>query len=152
MQLVLDGFLGLLFFIWIVRMQLRTRTLRQRTNPLFYVIIGLIGVIQIVTSVQHGTLKLNALTLSGLTLLAVFAITMGFLRAATLDIWQTNHQYFRKGNLKTIGMWLITLALHLLMIHFIHGTSSTSIAYLLLTLLSQNYVFAAKIKKISPMI
>lgn len=57
MQLVLDGFLGLLFFIWIVRMQLRTRTLRQRTNPLFYVIIGLIGVIQIVTSVQHGTLN-----------------------------------------------------------------------------------------------
>ena len=87
MQLVLDGFLGLLFFIWIVRMQLRTRTLRQRTNPFFYVIIGLIGVIQIVTSVQHGTLKLNVLTLSGLTLLAVFAITMGFLRAATLDIW-----------------------------------------------------------------
>ena len=101
--------IGLLVLGFVLYRQLQPRPIRD--NMRLPLILGVIGVVELVQYLQHrphGTYVIAALA-GSLVIAAVF----GAIRAATVRIWIEGGQSWRQGNWLTALLWVLSIAAHL---------------------------------------
>jgi hypothetical protein len=110
--------------------------------PIFLGVLGLVEVLDY-TDGHHVTAAALWLML-GITV--VGAGVLGFIRALTVTIWESNSWVVRQGTWVTMGLWVLSLALHLTsgfgtaQVGSAGLESSSFLLYLALTLGIQAYV------------
>jgi hypothetical protein len=101
--------IGLAVLAFILYRQLQPRPVRD--NMRLPLILGVIGVVELVKYLQHrphGTGVIAALA-GSLVIAAIF----GAIRAATVRVWIDGGQAWRQGNWLTALLWVLSLAAHL---------------------------------------
>lgn len=141
--------LGLL----IVR-NLRAQPVRQ-VNQRLFLVLGVIGVIetyQYLANHDAGATAVGALAGS-----LVLAAAFGLIRAMTVRVWMQDGQPWSQGNVLTAILWVLALAAHLgydaLLDHHRNLTGlgeATVLLYLVVSLLVQRVVVAARAARLSP--
>jgi len=96
-----------------------------RANMRLPLILAVIGIIQLIDFLQHGTHNTTkvALALAGSLVLA--AVTAA-IRAFTVRVWVDNGQAWRQGNWLTALLWVVSIGLHLGYDYLILGSGSQS--------------------------
>jgi hypothetical protein len=145
--------IGLVVLAFILYRQLQPRPVRD--NMRLPLILGVIGVVELVRYLQHrphGTEVIVALA-GSLAIAAVF----GAIRAATVRVWVDGGQAWRQGNWLTALLWVVSLAAHLGYDYIVDrkaGQSGLGSASLLLyfgvTFTIQRVILQARAQRISP--
>ena len=96
-----------------------------RANMRLPLILAVIGIIQLIDFLQHGTHNTAkvALALAGSLVLA--AITAA-IRALTVRVWIDGGQAWRQGNWLTALLWVVSIGLHLGYDYLVLGKGSQS--------------------------
>jgi hypothetical protein len=130
----------------LVANQLRTRPVRENSAARIVLILGVIGVVELVDATKGRSVGTTTLTWIGGTL--VLGGALGALRALTVKIWRDQRGgALRKGSVATVVLWVVSLGAHLAMEAGIdHSTAisglgaSSLVLYLALTLGAQREV------------
>jgi hypothetical protein len=135
--------LDVVIALYILNRQRRIRPVPRTLGLRFPVVIGVIGLINLLgyADTNHPS---HGAYLWVLATLAVGALLLGAIRAFTVRIWTSNDWVVRQGTGLTMALWVVSLALH-----FISGVGGHDVAnleassfllYLGLTYGVQNYV------------
>ncbi|WP_058234672.1 hypothetical protein [Devriesea agamarum] len=96
---------------WVIARQFTARPLTHR-GPRILVVLAIIGAVQLFSVVQHHTISLYSGI--GLLLTAVIAGLLGLARGATMRIWRdADGKAWRQGTIWTLGLWGVSIALHI---------------------------------------
>jgi hypothetical protein len=138
--------LDVLIGVYILSRQRRIRAVPRVLSLRFPIIVGVIGLIDLLsyTDTHHHITQSDWLWVVGT--IAVGALLLGAIRALTVKIWTSNNWVVRQGTWLTIGLWVLSLALH-----FAGGIgaqhsgagnleASSFLLYLAITYGVQNYV------------
>jgi hypothetical protein len=138
--------LDVLIGVYILSRQRRIRVVRRVLSLRFPIIVGVIGLIDLLsyTDTHHHITQSDWVWV--LATIAVGALLLGAIRALTVKIWTSNDWVVRQGTWLTIGLWVLSLALH-----FAGGIgaqhsgagnleASSFLLYLAITYGVQNYV------------
>jgi hypothetical protein len=138
--------LDVLVAAYILSRQRRIRPVPRVLSLRFPVILGIIGLINLLgyTNTHHHITSGDYLFV--LATLVVGAVGLGAIRGTTVKIWTSNNWVFRQGTWLTMGLWVLSLALH-----FVSGAgaknvgagnleASSFLLYLAVTYGVQNYV------------
>jgi hypothetical protein len=115
--------IGLAVLGFILYRQMQPRPVRA--NMRLPLILAIIGIIQLIDFLQHGTHNTTkvALALAGSLVLA--AITAA-IRAFTVRVWIDGGQAWRQGNWLTALLWVVSIGLHLGYDYLVLGKGSES--------------------------
>jgi len=138
--------LDVLVAAYILSRQRRIRIVPRVLSLRFPVILGVIGLINLLsyTNTHHHITSGDYLFV--LATLVVGALVLGAIRATTVKIWTSSNWVVRQGTWLTMGLWVVSLALH-----FVSGAgakyvgagnleASSFLLYLAVTYGVQNYV------------
>lgn len=80
--------------------------------------------------------------------LLFLAVGMGVIRASTVRLWVQEGVIFRQGTWLTIGLWIVSVALHMVVDQLGRTGKSTLLIYYAITLFVKNLIvqFRAKNK------
>jgi uncharacterized BrkB/YihY/UPF0761 family membrane protein len=141
--------ISVLVLLYILYNQRRVRQLRQTlrlTLPIVLIIVGFLS-----TTSHFNT---QPLTTTGLILIVAsllfLAGGMGALRAYTVKIWSNDQGVFRQGTWLTIGLWLVSVALHVVVEQFGHTGQSSLLLYVGITLAVQRLVLYSRARSYFP--
>jgi hypothetical protein len=106
--------LDVLVAVYILSRQRRIRPVPRALSLRFPVIVGVIGLIDLLsyTDTHHHITQTDYLWVG--STLVVGALLLGAIRAFTVKLWVTNNWVVRQGTWVTIGLWVLSLALHFL--------------------------------------
>jgi hypothetical protein len=145
--------IGLALLGLILYRQLQRRPIRSASNNRLPLILGIIGVVELVGFLgkgHHGA-TIYAALLGSLVLAAVF----GAIRAATTHVWLEGGQPWRQGNWLTAVLWVVSIAAHLGYDYLVdgHGSlaglgSASLTLYLAVTLVIQSLILNARAQRI----
>jgi hypothetical protein len=145
--------IGLAVFAYILYRQLHTRPVKGR-SMLPWILLAL-GAVQIAgTTGRHGSGNhVGAFNTDLLVIAAAMLIGAGFAcaRAYTLHIWIDKGIAYRKGNVWTALLWMLSIAVHFSLDAFVHtpGLAGTSLeAYFGLMLLIQREIAIRRAAKL----
>jgi hypothetical protein len=137
--------LDVLIAFYVLSRQLRIRLVPRVLSLRLPIVLGVIGVIELLgyTDNHHVTGGDWAWVLATLV---VGALLLGAIRAFTVKVWTSNQWVVRQGTSATMGLWVLSLALHFVSdvgaAH--HGAgnfeASSFLLYLAITYGVQNYV------------
>jgi small basic protein len=138
-----DLLLGILVFGYIIVRQIRPRPVRS-FNPRVPLILGLIGVVELVSFVKtdHDKAALVATLAGSLVLAAV----MGAFRASTVRIWSDAGVIWSRGTWITVALWVVSLGSHLAYDYLLAGKderglgSASILLYLAVTFAVQRLI------------
>jgi hypothetical protein len=133
-------FIDILVVAYILSRQLRVRPVPRFPRVQLPLIIGIIGLIQVLgyTGDHHVTTDEYAWVIG--------AGLLGAVRALTVKIWTTNNWVVRQGTWVTMTLWVISLALHFASdvgashVGAANLEENSLLLYLAVTLGVQNYV------------
>lgn len=117
----------------------RQRMVRRVWPRLSLRLAGVLAVIGLIELLSYtGSHHLSGAVIGVLTLsFVVGAVALGALRAASVRIWRVNGAVLRQGTWLTMGLWVVSLALHFgadWWIDGLHGPTGVASASLLLWL------------------
>jgi len=135
-----------LVLILIIARQLRPRPVREERPYTVIAILAVVGLAETASFAGNHTVSASAWTLLALSFL--MALGFGALRGATVHLWRADGVLTRQGNLVTIALWVVGLAIHLGIDRLIEdndsaakGLGSTALLlYLGITLAAQRVV------------
>ena len=137
--------LDVLVAAYILSRQRRIRPVPRVLNLRLPVILGVIGLINLLsyTDTHHHITGGDYLFL--LATFAVGAVILGAIRALTVQIWTSNNWIVRQGTWLTMGLWVLSLALHFSGVgaKYVGAgnlEASSFLLYLSVTYAVQNYV------------
>jgi hypothetical protein len=155
--LVTNIAIGIVVVCFVLYRQLQTRPVRGPRSLRIMVIIGVLGVVQLVSFTEHTSV--NA---TGWTLLVVGLATgagFGLLRGTQMHVWMIGDNPMRKGNAITLVLWVVGIAIHLLI--DVVGTAVASVPsglgsaslllYLAVTLGVQQAVVGERANRLQPL-
>jgi hypothetical protein len=139
--------LDVLIAVYVLSRQRRIRPVRRVLSlrlPVIFGVIGLIDVLSYTNNVHNHVTTRDCLWV--LATLVVGALALGAVRAFTVKLWTSNNWVLRQGTWLTIGLWVLSLALH-----FVSATGAQHVGagdfeaasfllYLSVTYGVQNYV------------
>lgn len=105
--LVLDA----LVLAWVLYRQLQVRRVWMRLTLRLPVVLGLIGIVEIVDFSHQHPIHAAAAGVLALSLLIAGA-GFGALRALTVRLWSAGGVVLRQGTWVTMTLWLVSLGLH----------------------------------------
>lgn len=133
--------------LWILVRQVQQRSVKQDNRPIAYLVMAVIGVVEVANFVKVHPVNSEAvvLTVTSLAIAAVF----GIVRAYTVRLWREDGQLFRQGNAVTIVLWIVGIAIHFggdaLIDSSAKGLSTTTLLlYLAISLGVQQLVVGAR--------
>jgi hypothetical protein len=137
--------LDVLIAFYVLSRQLRIRLVPRLLSLRLPIVLGIIGLIDLLgyTDNHHVTGGDWAWVLATL---AVGALALGAIRAFTVRVWTSNEWVVRQGTWVTMGLWVLSLALHFLgdvgAAHSGAGNfeASSFLLYIAVTYGVQNYV------------
>jgi hypothetical protein len=104
-------FVDIVVVVWLLYRQRKVRRVWPRVNLRLAVVLAVIGLVELLDyTAQHhlSPAVAGVLALS----FAVGAVTLGAVRAATVNIWRVEGAVLRQGTWLTVGLWILSLALH----------------------------------------
>jgi hypothetical protein len=106
-------FIGVIAVLYILNRQRRIRSVPRVLSLRFPVILGVIGLIDLVsyTSDHHAS---HSAYLWVLATFIVGGVILGAIRALTIKLWTSNNWVVRQGTGLTMALWVVSLALHFL--------------------------------------
>jgi hypothetical protein len=104
--------LDVLIGVYILSRQRRVRPVPRVLSLRFPIFVGILGLIDLLsyTDTHHHITQSDYLWV--LATLVVGALLLGAVRALTVKIWTANNWVVRQGTWLTIGLWVLSLALH----------------------------------------
>jgi hypothetical protein len=134
-------FFGVLAVLYILNRQRRVRLVPRLLGLRFPIVLGVVGLIDLV-SYTNGHHPSHSAYLWMVATLIVGGIILGAIRALTVKIWTSNGWVLRQGTGITMALWVVSLALHFL--SGAHGAGNLEAAsfllYLAITYGVQRYV------------
>jgi hypothetical protein len=135
--------LGVVAALFILNRQRHIRPVPRVLGLRFPIVLGVLGLINLLgyADTHHPS---QGAYLWVLATLVVGGVLLGAVRALTVKIWTSNDWVVRQGTALTMGLWLVSLALHF--VSAVGGTNagnfeaSSFLLYLGLTYGVQNYV------------
>jgi hypothetical protein len=106
--------LDVLVAVYVLRRQIRIRPVPRVLSLRFPVILGVIGLIDVLSYTDTHKHITNNDWLWVVGTLVVGAVVLGAIRALTVKIWTSNNWVVRQGTWLTMGLWVLSLALHFL--------------------------------------
>lgn len=104
--------LGLAVLVWIVARQVRTSEVRADRSPRTLLVLGLVGLWQVVQFLQQHTVAAGAVAVLVVSL--VVSAGLGVLRGRLQPVWRADDgRVLRRGNATTVVLWLLAVGLHL---------------------------------------
>jgi hypothetical protein len=137
--------LDVLILAYFLSRQLRVRQVPRLPRMQFSLILGVIGLIEFFGYTGHHHVTNTEYAWFAGTLI-VGAGLLGAVRAMTVKIWVSNNWVFRQGTWLTMTLWLVSLALHFVIVesgsHSNIGNLETAslLLYVAVTYAVQNYV------------
>jgi hypothetical protein len=103
--------LGVLFALYILSRQRRIRPVPRVLSLRFPTVVGVIGLIDLLsyTNSHHPS---HGAYLWVLATFVVGAVLLGAIRALTVRIWTSDNWVVRQGTWLTVGLWVVSFALH----------------------------------------
>jgi hypothetical protein len=101
---------GILVLSYVMFRQLQKRSVRADAKPTLLLILALVGVIDLVQFL-HGH-PVHATGIAMLVASLVLAAGFGVARAYTIRLWRENGLLYRQGNVVTLLLWLVGIAVH----------------------------------------
>ena len=139
--------LDVLIAVYILSRQRRIRPVPRVLNFRFPMILGVIGLIDLLGYTDNHHHHVTGGDWAWvLATLVVGALLLGGVRAATVKVWTSNQWVVRQGTWVTIGLWVLSLALHFVSdVGAAHNgagnfEASSFLLYLAVTYGVQNYV------------
>jgi hypothetical protein len=140
---LLVGALVLAFVLW---RQLQPRAVREESPFRLMVILGVLGVVELVSFA--GNHSVNGAAWALLAASIVVGGGFGIVRGLTVRIWRENGVLLRQGTVVTVLLWAVGLGIHVLVDVAITGVDSTAsglgstgiLLYLGVTLAAQRFV------------
>ena len=140
--------LDILIAFYVLRRQRRIRIVPRLLSLRFPIVLGVIGLIDLLgySANHHVTGGDYAWVLATLV---VGALILGAIRAFTVRIWTSNEWVVRQGTWVTMGLWVLSLALHFVSdVGAAHNgagnfEASSFLLYLAVTYAVQTYVVHA---------
>ena len=104
--------------------QLRPREVREDNANRLLLVLGVVGMVELVEFADDHRVTALAWTLVGASLLvgAVF----GLMRGASVRIWRRDGVLVRQGTLVTVALWGVGIGIHLLVDLAISGVDSAA--------------------------
>ncbi len=137
--------LGALILVLVLLRQVRVRPVPRMFQPRLPVVIGVIGLFEMLSYAGNHHVSSSA-WLWVLATLLVGALGFGILRGLSMRVWSGGSWVLRQGNALTMALWLVSL-----LIHFVGDNAQSHagaaglegasfLLYLGVTLAVQNYV------------
>jgi hypothetical protein len=104
--------LDVLVAVYVLRRQRRIRPVPRVLNLRLPVILGVIGLIDVLSYTDSHKHITSSDYLWVVATLVVGALVLGAIRAFTVRIWTSNSWVVRQGSWLTMGLWILSLALH----------------------------------------
>jgi hypothetical protein len=104
--------LDVLVGVYVLRRQRRIRPVPRVLNLRMPLILGVIGLIEVLSYTDSHNHITRGDYLWVLATLVVGALILGAVRAITVQIWTSNNWVVRQGTWLTMGLWVLSLALH----------------------------------------
>jgi hypothetical protein len=139
--------LDVLVAVYILSRQRRIRLVRRVLSLRLPVLLGIIGLIDLLSYTDNTAHHVTGGDWAWvLATLVVGGLVLGGIRAFTVKLWTSNEWVVRQGTRVTIGLWVLSLALHFVSdvgaAHAVAGNfeASSFLLYLAVTYGVQNYV------------
>lgn len=132
---------AVLVFILYRQLQVR-RAAPNMILPLVLLALGVAGLEQ--GSSRPTAAKIGIL----IALLAVDAVGLGALRAWTVKLWRDGQGVLRQGTWVTVVLWLVGLGIHEAVDVIAHIPGSSTLLYLGVTFLAQQFVLQLRISRL----
>ncbi len=139
----------------VIRRQLRVRPVREATSLVLTGVLGVLGVVWVAFGVASVTGHHTLPAATWAVMAAIFAVATGFgvLRAMTVRVWRGSAgEALRKGTAATVGLWLLSVAVHFALDAWLDGTvaagalgATTLLPYLAVTLGVQELVVRRRV-------
>jgi hypothetical protein len=137
--------LGALILVLVLLRQVRVRPVRRVFQPRLPLVIGVIGLFEMLSYAGNHHVSSDAWSWV-LGTLVVGGLGLGVLRGLSVRVWTGNGWVLRQGNAITMALWLVSL-----LVHFVGDTGQSHagaaglegasfLLYLGVTLCVQNYV------------
>jgi hypothetical protein len=142
---------GILVLAFVIYRQLIARPVRD--NFRLPLLLGIIGLIELIDFLKQHHTSTNLITL-GLVGSLVLAALFGAARALTTKVWVDNSGVaWRKGNVLTAVLWVLSLAAHLGYDQLVYSRSSlgevTILLYLAVSFAVQRVILQARADRLT---
>lgn len=144
--------IGAAVVILLLVRQVQKRSVREDSRPLIFLVLGVVGLFEAAQYVKAHPVNSEAILLSVASLL--IAAVFGVIRAYTVRLWREEGQLFRQGNMLTVLLWIVAIAIHLGGDTLIDGaakglSTTTLLLYLAVTLGVQQMVVRYRATQLS---
>jgi hypothetical protein len=145
--------IGVLVLGWILYRQLQARPAKADLRlPVILLVIGLIQLTGFLGQHGHHPGYVSAALAGSFILAVAFAAA----RAATMHVWIDNGQPWRKGNVLTAVLWVLSLAVHLGYDYLVDGRGALAglgaaslVLYFAITYTIQRLIVQARARRIA---
>ncbi len=111
-QLVQNILVGLVVVGFLLYRQLTTTSLRTDRGPRAMIILGAVGLYQVVAFAQHGG-RIAPVVVGAMMVSLVLAAVLSVARTFTVKLWRTDAGWMRRGTPLTLVLWLVSIGSHL---------------------------------------
>jgi len=110
-QSVINILIAVVVLVWVLSRQLRAKPLKEQRPYTIMIVLGVLGVFQIVQLAGHTQITGAAYgaLVAGLASGAFF----GWLRGRCVHLWRADGVLMRQGNWLTVVLWVVGIAIHL---------------------------------------
>lgn len=110
-QSIINILIAVIVLGWVLSRQLRARPLKEQRPYTMMIVLGVLGLFQIVQLAGHTQITgaAYAALVAGLVSGAVF----GWLRGRYVHLWRVDGVLMRQGNWLTVVLWVVGIAIHL---------------------------------------
>lgn len=161
MTIVTDILVGVLVLAWVLYRQLTPRRVRSDGSNRTLLILGAIGLLQLVQFFQRTDVRVGPIAIGSLVVSLGVAAVLSTVRAYSMRVWRGEDGWYRRGTPLTLLLWLVSIGAHLgidaLAGHLagaaddVRGLgNATLVLYLAVSLGLQSMIVARRVARLAP--
>jgi hypothetical protein len=146
--------IGAAVLLLLLTRQVQKRTVKEDSRPTLFLILTVIGVIDLVQFL--GAHPANGTAIGMIVASLVLAAGFGALRAYTVRLWREDGVLYRQGTVVTLLLWLVAIGVHFGADVLIDGTGSAKglssaalLLYIAVSLGVQRFVVGSRARTVA---
>jgi hypothetical protein len=113
MNAVTSILIGILVLGWVLYRQLTPRRVRSDGGNRVLLILGVVGVAQLVEFLQRTDVHVGPVAIGSMVVSLAVAAVLSSVRAYTMRVWRADDGWWRRGTPLTLVLWLVSIGSHL---------------------------------------